>query len=150
MTNTLIERLDAIELEAKNIRIQLTKKSGVVTDRVKTVEDAFFEVGRDYKSFQAWCESNHDSKDEVAYKELKVIAAALNEGWTPDWSDGNERKYYPWFTYSAKESGLVYDSANDWYSSTDVGSRLCFKNAELAEYAGKQFSAVYKVFLEKD
>src|SRR6478736_5653014 len=72
-------------LEALFGREQLTIN---ITERVKTFEDA--------------CELlSHDgtvtgTPDEVAYKQLKVIAEALNEGWTPDW-EGDEYKWYPGF-----------------------------------------------------
>ncbi|WP_166964664.1 hypothetical protein [Yeosuana marina] len=86
--------------------------------------------------------------DEVAYRKLKLIAQALNEGWTPDWTDSNEYKYYPWFEMgSASGVGFSYDGYDHWYSISCVGSRLCFKSRELAEYAGKQFEDIYKEFL---
>ena len=145
-TATLIKRLDAIESETKSIR-RLLAKSGKVTDRLKTVEDAFNEVGLDYKIFKTNAENCGLSDDEMAYCILKIIAKALNEGWTPNWEDSNERKYYPWFEYK-KGSGFVYHCVDYWSTLTDVGSRLCFKNAELAKYAATQFIEVYNRFLK--
>ena len=91
-------------------------------------------------------------KSMTAYYKLVIIAEALNEGWTPDWSDHNQYKYTPWFGIAADKkrpagfgfSGTYCDS---WRTYTGAGSRLCFKTAELARYAGKQFAGLYQDFL---
>jgi len=44
-------------------------------------------------------------------------------------------------------SGLAYDGYGTRVSDTSVGSRLCFKSSELAEYAGRQFQDIYKEFM---
>ena len=84
--------------------------------------------------------------DEKAYKLLKLIAITLNEGWTPDWNNDNQYKYYPWF-YMGGSSGFRCSGCGDWRSGSDVGSRLCFKTRELAEYAANQFTETYKQFM---
>lgn len=40
--------------------------------------------------------------------------------------------------------GLAYYDFGNWASTTNVGSRLCFKSVEQAEYAGKQFIDLYE------
>lgn len=85
----------------------------------------------------------------VAHYKLVTITEALNEGWQPDWNNHNEWKYHPWFNVkaSAKKtsgSGLSFHGADYWVSLTYVGSRLCFKSEELAEYAGKTFRKLYE------
>ena len=82
-----------------------------------------------------------------AYTQLIVIAAALNEGWVPNWNDATEYKWYPWFKYNGSgfgfsDSGYVY---SDTY--TGLGSRLCFETSEMALYAGQQFEDLYKDYL---
>jgi hypothetical protein len=114
-----------------------------ITDRVKTFEDACYIVGESYQDFLL--DTTNLSKDEIAYKKLKIITRALNEGWTPDWNNGNERKWFPWFRMAGFGFG---DTGCDFTrSATGVGSRLCFKSEELAEYAGKQFELIYKDLL---
>lgn len=82
--------------------------------------------------------------DEIAYKKLKLIVRSLNEGWEPNWNDSNERKYYPWFKMAS--GGFSYgDYVNSWAHSI-VGSRLCFKSADLAKYAAETFTDIYKDF----
>lgn len=115
-----------------------------------------------------------EEDDVVAYLKLRIICAALNEGWKPTF-DKDEWRYYPWFyLYTQKEyeeldedekeecrvvgrsngnasagGGLVYASA--FYasstSSTNCGSRLAFKTRELGEYCGKQFIDIWADFL---
>lgn len=81
---------------------------------------------------------------------LIIICRALNEGWTPDWNDSNQAKWYPYFDMRSKSGfGFSYSFYVTWRTSADVGSRLCFKNEELAKYAGKQFENIYKSFLTK-
>lgn len=151
-----------------------------ITERVKTLEDAIAVLGgnhpyvRHLTLYEQEFHGNEESMaDLLAYYQLRIICAALNEGWTPDWADTDEYKYYPWFTiYTAEEieemdeeqksrmvgrasssayanGGLVYPFANYVYthSGTDSGSRLAFKSRELAEYAGKQFGEIYADFL---
>ena len=86
---------------------------------------------------------SHHQKAIISHAKLVIIAEALNEGWKPDWKNGNEWKYYPWFRMSSG-SGLACDGCVNYYSVSRVGSRLCFKTGELAEYAGKQFKKLYE------
>lgn len=112
-----------------------------IKDRVKTFEDACKVLGIASTLF-----CGQESKDEMAYKKLKIIVEALNEGWKPDWQDVGQYKYFPWFKMSSG-SGLAYDGYADWDADSFVGSRLCFKSRELAEYAGKQFINLYNDFM---
>jgi hypothetical protein len=74
------------------------------------------------------------------------IAKVLNEGWEPSWNNSNENKYYPWFKMNSG-SGLSCSGYDFVLSYTSVGSRLVFKSAELATYAGNQFLDIYSKFL---
>lgn len=140
-----------------------------VTERVKTFEDAVAELGEDnnlvimFKHFEAEGFAA-GSEDLIAYLKLRIITAALNEGWTPQFTD-DECRYYPWFElYSEKGwNDLPEDTKRECVvllcgsasfvgarsacspSVTGVclGSRLCFKSKELALYAGKQFASLW-------
>lgn len=140
--------------------------------RVQTFEDAVRELGdehpavRTYNSFKYGYSAKEP--DVMAYLKLRIITAALNEGWEPQFTE-DERRWYCWYNLISKEDldsmseeekkerrvvgragsnaygGLVYSNA--YYvstsSSTYSGSRLAFKSEELAEYAGKQFIEIY-------
>lgn len=85
-------------------------------------------------------------KPLIANYQLMVIAEALNEGWTPDWSNGEWDKWYPWFDMDNSSSAgrFSFYAAVLRSSGSTVGSRLCFKSEELADYAGTQFLELYR------
>lgn len=153
-----------------------------VTKRVQTLDDAVRELGDDQPAVKAWrsikygysvSEKDPDTADIMAYVTLRVITEALNEGWKPQFTEG-ERRWYAWYDFLTKEEvegmsdeekeerrvvgranfnagaygGLVYSNAYSvsTYSYTNIGSRLAFKNEELAEYAAKQFGDIYADF----
>ena len=120
-------------------------------------KDAFRKIDyKDIKTFKDACNAldidpdavcnKGDTLDEAAYKKLKIIAKAINQGWVPDWDNTNERKWFPWFSLA---SGFGFDDSgySCGCSRTVVGSRLCFESEEKADYAGKQFTAIYEEFL---
>lgn len=113
-----------------------------ITDRVKTFEDAceVLDVAPEHVLNLV------DTVDEQAYKKLKTIIRALNEGWVPDWNNSSQYKWYPYFKFTAG-FGFSYTDCDGWDSRTAVGSRLCFKSEELAQYAGTQFQSLYNDFL---
>ena len=153
-----------------------------VTKRVQTLDDAVRELGDDQPAVKAWrsikygysvSEKDPDTADIMAYVTLRVITEALNEGWKPQFTEG-ERRWYAWYDFLTKEEvegmsdeekeerrvvgrasdnaiaygGLVYSGAvsGSAFSGSHFGSRLAFKNEELAEYAAKQFGDIYADF----
>lgn len=119
-----------------------------ITKRVKTYADACAVLGIEPMNEDVLTKLGF-TKDEIAYRKLKTIAEALNEGWRPDWANGNEYKYWPWFVYNPATAGFAYASTcyTATTAATDVGSRLCYKTRELATYAGRQFEGIYNDFL---
>lgn len=87
-----------------------------------------------------------DTSDEIAYKKLKVIISAINNNWIPDWNDGDQEKWWPWFNLS---SGFGFSNSycNCDPANAGVGSRLCFESKEKSDYAAQQFIDLYKDFL---
>ena len=121
-----------------------------ITDRIKTYDDACKEVGRPSVIISLGSPfekiKDPDAVSIEAYSKLIIIAKALNEGWVPDWSNTSQNKYVPWFKHKSG-FGLSYYDCDDWTSVTTVGSRLCFKSAELATYAATQFADIYNDYL---
>lgn len=115
-----------------------------ITERVKSFEEACSILNLAVADVLGM----YDTPDVAAYKKLKVIAQALNEGWKPDWLNSEEYKYYPWFKANASGSGLSYYDFVIWYSDSSVPACLCYRTKELAEYAGKQFEDIYSIFLK--
>ena len=159
-----------------------------VTERIKTFNDALRELGKNHPYVEQWnavqsafC-GDTDKKicmfpetyDINAYLKLRIITAALNEGWEPQFTKG-ERRWYFWYDLITKEQydklsaedksrvvgrggsnafayvGLVCASAVNAssYSYSGNGSRLAFKSEKLAAYAGRQFAEIYADFCFK-
>lgn len=142
------ERISTLEVEIAQLKKDLNiPEEGIkkeVTERVKTFSDVLSE---NLISNQEWEEQNVGlSKDEIAYRAIKLIAKALNEGWEPDWDDDDQYKYYPYFEWSVG-SGFSFFDYGCVNSHSFLGSRLYFKSSELATYAGKQFISIYNDYL---
>lgn len=91
-------------------------------------------------------------KAMAAHAKLIIIVEAVNDGWTPNWDDTNERKFELWPDIEKDETkpsgfGLSYDDCAYWTSNTDVGSRLCFKSREAAEHTFETFKQLYEDYL---
>lgn len=127
-----------------------------ITDRVKSYEDACKVLGVEPINEQN-AKAQGFRPDEIARRKLETIAAALNEGWLPDWNNTDEYKYYPYFYIqeNAKGKGSAGLSFATTYhaaasSSATIGSRLCFYASRLAKYAGDQFADLYEqILIEK-
>jgi len=116
-----------------------------ITAKIKTVADVLKDNGTTQKEFD---EKYKDIPISVkSFAILELLCKSLNEGWTPDWDDSNESKYYAWFDMRGGSSGFRCDGYDGWGALSGVGSRLCFKTWELAEYAGKQFKDVYGEYM---
>lgn len=150
------------------------KDNRPVTERVKTFEDAVRELGEEHPLVKEWHLGDGLSADLEAYLKLRIIVAALNEGWEPKFTT-DEYRYFPWFVLYTEEeynelsdedkSRVVLRSSGDSYAGggvacvdadygssytfSFVGSRLAFKNSDLAKYAGKQFIEIYADFVFK-
>lgn len=84
----------------------------------------------------------------IAEFKLMVIIEVLNAGWVPDWKNGNQRKWYPYFYHGALAGFgyvLTHDVASD--ANTYLGSRLCLQSRDLAEYMGETFEDLYQQML---
>ena len=150
-----------------------TEEEAPVTERIKTFEDAVFALG-DHPFVTEWRMGVDLSPDLEAYLQLRIICAALNEGWKPKFNK-EEYRYFPWFFLYTKEEyeeldendkkksrvvyrsssnalangGVSYASSNHVSAavSSSIGSRLAFKTKELAEYCGKQFIDIWADYL---
>ena len=151
-----------------------------VTERIKTFEDACNELGEENVFVQAYrtAEFNtsgnqNDVSDVVAYLKLRVIAAALNEGWNPQFTT-EEFRWYPWFYLYTQEDidkmdeekkktiwrfggpsnfgshcGLAVANSHDAWSASGAGisARLAVKSEALAKYFGQQFIDIWSDYV---
>ena len=164
--------------EGKDILARLFGKEvfeAKVTDRIKTFEDALKELGEDNRLVKEYKAAlNYDSGRNLrAYLKLRIVCAALNEGWVPKFTV-DEYRYFPYYYLLTKKEydalsdkekenavffggyayydaggGLAYAHSLFGFSpaSAYYGSRLCLKNRELAVYCGKQFIKIWADYL---
>ena len=89
----------------------------------------------------------------IALNELFTIAEAWNkaDGFVPDFSDNDQRKFFPWFAY---DKDVVRFSPNGSMSSAYVSAllcaRLCFKTANRAMQFGLRFAGLFNKLLMLD
>ena len=148
--------MNKIEIEipegkkAEWVNSVLTLVDDDVKVRIKTFEDACNELGENHqyvRAYREWMRISYvECEDIAAYMKLRIITAALNEGWEPQFVKG-ELRWYVWF--SNKYAGRVYAYANGAGSNSyaDHGVRLAFRTKELAEYCGKQFLHIWADYL---
>lgn len=122
------------------------------TDKVKSFEDACKHLGLNPNDLPVvYMLPEKDRKSIIAFYKLTIIIRALNEGWEPDWSNWDEWKYYNRFYVEKGEdqrsSGFRYGTTDFASTRMHTGSRLCFKNIELAKYATEQFKELYREYL---
>ena len=133
---------------------ELLKKFGVgiataqvdnrpVTERIKTFEDAYNELGEDdplvmhYEAYKkadtGWIGAD---QDVTAFLKLRIICKALNEGWEPQFTE-DEVRWYPWhLLWTADE---LTEKSDEWKQD-----RHCIDTGEYEnEYAGFAYANSY-------
>lgn len=116
-------------------------KPQLITDRVKTYEDALEVLRRDH------FDENNLYPREIARRKLEIIIEALNEGWIPNLSNHQEYQWYCYLGRSSAGLGCSNSHSSPTYASTLFGVRLCLKSKELADYIGEQFKDLYEEML---
>lgn len=179
LTNYPAISKEQVQNEMHKVFGEETFKPKDIMERVKTFEDACRELGEDHpfvRSYNGYAnnihENNKNDTDILAYLKLRIICAALNEGWEPQFTE-DEWRYYPWFTlwtedelseksdewktdrhlistgeYQTDYAGLVfaYSHLAPSVAIASIGSRLCLKSDTLAVYCGKQFINIWADF----
>lgn len=140
-----------------------------VTERVKTFGHACSELGSTHPLIREWKRWEEcPSANLAAYLKLRIIVAALNEGWEPTFKP-TEHRYTPWFDIHSdggfrkkpkageKPTVILLDGyQTESVTATQADSscvrsmvginlshRLCLKTAELATYCGDQFISLW-------
>ena len=151
-----------------------------ITERIKSFEDALDELevraangdNTAKMLYDDWHNVTTDSDDLIAFLKLRIVCAALNEGWEPKHTE-DEVRYYPWHwlytqdelkdmreeekinrcmlptgEYQTEYAGFgcarSYDAPSNAHAY--LGSRLCLRSDELAVYCGKQFIKLWADF----
>lgn len=149
-----------------------------IMERVKTFEDACEELGEDHqyvKAYREWMRISYaDCKDITAYLKLRIICAALNEGWKPKYNGYEGHHFTLFYTYTKKEydelkgdkkkrirvfgmpnrfssehdgNVYAYSSSTTTFSNIYTGYMLTLKTEELANYCAEQFIDIWSDYL---
>ena len=103
-------------LEALYPDVDFTPKDNrPVEDRIKTFDDAIAALDEEHplvKNYLQWRDFMEDNDPNLrAFLKLRIITAALNEGWEPQF-DKDELRWYPMFYfYSAEE---LAEKSDEW------------------------------------
>lgn len=169
--------VDCLSTSASNEKKASKKVYRSITERIKTFVDAKEELGDNHplvKEYLAiWNLKILLHSDLMAYLRLRIIVAALNEGWEAKFTPG-ETRWYPYFILYTKEQtermndadksellrvcgheykgagyGIASSSSESGFSSSgpDFGANLALKTSQLAEYCGKQFVDIWIPFV---
>ena len=117
------------------IWIKNTSDNRPVTERIKTFDDACNELGEDHIFVKEWRYMEGDCTiDLAAYLKLRIICAALNEGWQPEFSE-DEWRYYPYFFLYTDEE--LSEKSDEWKNDRRLISTGSY---EVKGYAGLAFA----------
>lgn len=134
--------------ELENYINELDNKKDFDYKTIKTFEDACYKVGVKPTDLPEVSMLPLEFQKAIinCYK-LYIIFKAVNNGWTPDWNNSNQYKYYPYFRVlsSFLDFDVAFYECGSAYSV--VGSRLCCETSDKAKYIGQQFENEYKEFL---
>ena len=121
-----------------------------VMERVTSLREACEDVGLDFDVEFSAERLKHETEDETAYREWKIIAEALNEGVEVDYRNHNQKKWTLYVQYDASGRGLAIYGVDCGHSLTLVGPRLVFLNEKHARYFFNQFpDTINKFFSPK-
>lgn len=100
LTNYPAISKEQVQNEMHKVFGEDTFKPKDIMERVKTFEDACRELGEEHpfvRSYNGYTnnihENNKNDTDILAYLKLRIICAALNEGWEPQFTE-DEWSYY--------------------------------------------------------
>ena len=171
-------RIETLQEELEEVKKQMEWAEIPVTKRIKTFDDAVDELGSEHPLVRQYMTTNGNeafTRNTIAYMKLLIIAAALNEGWEPQFTE-YEYRWFPWFTilterelddkseeWNAKHKlwlfggsssysascGLAFVGSNYAWSDalSSLSARLAVKSEELAHYFGKQFIDIWAEYL---
>lgn len=121
------------------------KDNRPVEERIKTIEDACEALGEDntfVKAYKGYVSHIHqhdmNDYDLVAYLKLRIITAALNEGWKPQFTESEER-WYPWYyLYTDEELAEKSDEWKQAHTILDLHDRRVVgrSGSNLVAYGG--------------
>ena len=124
-----------------------TKKAPFDFKSINTVEAAFKKCGLDPANLPDVSKLPERFSFLTTCFILAVIFEAINDEWVPDFTNHDQRKYFPWPWVSS--SGLGFSRAVYLcvVAHSAVGSRLCTDTSEKAMWILETFPELWKHWL---
>lgn len=130
--------IDKLDIKTGEVTFKPTIKN--IIDEIQTLEDVFRLNNTTKEAFDNKYEG---IEDEVKYTALEyLIVKAYNQGWTPDWSNISERKWFIWWDFN---NNFTLNACNCYFSTATCSALSLFKNEEIALDAAKKFKEIYKI-----
>ena len=160
-------RIETLQEELENLKKQRERIEKPITERIKTFTDAVEELGSEHPLVKQYMAANGNeafTRNTIAYMKLQIIAAALNEGWFPDFQI-KEKLWYPYYKIYAGDEiddispdatylfgapcGLAFVSSDlAWsFAASTLSERLAVKSEEISDYFGNQFIDIWVEYL---
>lgn len=100
------------------------KNNRPVEERIKTFEDAVQALGEEHPFVRAYNgyathihEADKNDTDVLAFLKLRIVTAALNEGWEPEFSE-EECRWYPWFVIYYPDE--LAEKSKEWKAARTI------------------------------
>ena len=151
-------RIETLQEELEKLKKQREWIEKPITERIKTFDDAVEELGIEHplvKQYMAAANGDESlTRNTFAYIKLQIVAAALNEGWSP-YLLNKDMRWYPWYS-------IIPRSKNSWSrcslayaasyaalpnSIADYSAILAVKSKEISDYFGNQFIDIWEEYL---
>ena len=171
-------RIETLQEELEKLKKQREWVEKPITERIKTFTDALEELGSENPLVKQYMAANGNeslTRNTFAYIKLQIVAAALNEGWRPQFAE-YEYRWSPWFTLWTEEElkdkseewnakhklvlfggsssggascGLAFVASGCAWSGAawNVSARLAVKSEEISDYFGNQFIDIWAEYL---
>lgn len=115
-----------------------------ITDRIGDWNDVLDILGINEDFLPYKNARTKEKKSLNAQAKLFKVAQVYNEGWTPNWTNSSEYKYFPYKYYFGGRWSVTDGDGDDGVS---CASGLYFKTRELALDAMTKFESLYNDYL---
>ena len=141
---SVIRQASDIPLDIK--RHYLSKAS--VYDKIRYYSDICLELGVEELTIEHFNFLPIEQREKMlAYHKICNISKIFNAGWVPNFTDLNQRKFFPYFIKNKDGSWSVASFADFDVDCSALGFGLYFKEEELALFAVNLFKEIYIKYL---
>ena len=123
-----------------------------VTERIRNMNDVLAELGPDHPlvaQYRHYLETTAPEQHDdylATFMQLRMVCEALNEGWKPQFTDG-EYRYWPWYyLFRSKEDFEKYRDSDEVPVDVPEAVRACLWGGSAISGANVGFAYAYSDF----